>query len=232
MTKSKLPYWTGRIHKIRTLALTNCFLPVMIQNMVCRTVENGVQKGWSIDVMKTKVLVLNRTDLFFLRSFRAWIASSTGPHDQGSDAIYFERPLIPNGIANHPGSILDPNEAETSDENMIIEGSAALHVSTILEGMKGQKITIRLIAKYRNGKNLKFTNYVFNEGQVKRNLHIKQQTVGHDIVNNTKVHGRHKNVVWGFFSVDIVGTERTLGSHNTKSTGVDGDAAAKAYASA
>ena len=97
--------------------------------------------------------------------------------------------------------------------------------------MKGQKITIRLIAKDRNGKNLKFTNYVFNEGQVEGNLHIKQQTVGHNLVKNTQVIGRHKNV-WGYFSVGIVGTERTLGSHNTKSTGVDGDAAAKAYASA
>ena len=71
----------------KTLASTNRFLPMFIQNMVCRTIENGVQKGWSIDVMKVKFLVLDLADLFFLHSFSAWIGSSTGRHARGSDAI-------------------------------------------------------------------------------------------------------------------------------------------------
>ena len=88
-----------------------------------------------------------------------------------------------------------------------------------------------LIAKDKNGKKLQFTNSVFNQGQIGSALKLQPFTTKHQIENKKgRIYGVHKSP-WGYFTVGIIGTEKSLGGNEILKKEIDVDAAAKDFAS-
>jgi len=202
--------------------------PLLVENVICRTTKNGVEKVWTMNIIKI-FFWFSPNDLLFKNLFRFWIGSSAGPHITGSDAIYMEYPLLPSNIQDESGGVLDTEpkaEGEEGKENESNESSAALATGEVFKAMKGEKVIIRFIAKNKKGKKLQFTNQVFNDGQLGGNLQIVPKIVPHEVKNGKKVYGKHRNPQ-GCCIVGIVDTEKSLGVDET-AKGYNGDAMADA----